>query len=122
MTAFEERRDAGSVRTARGTRVTPGEAGSDTYQAEGTRREAMQEELMQLGAWLAEHPRAARKHLEPIRSAKALEPGVYYNRGTGMMERIFSTQSVPLGHQIFRVAGDPGAPLAEIRRRVLEGK
>lgn len=122
MTAFRDERGAGGVRTARGTRVTPGDTGSDTYLAEGGRREAMQEELMQLGAWLAENPEAARKNLKPIRSARALDPGVYYNRGTGMVERIFSSQRVPLGHQIFRVSSDPAAPLEEIRRKVLEGK
>jgi hypothetical protein len=122
MTGFREQRGAGGVRTTRGTRVTPGDTGSDTYRAEGARREAMQEELMQLGVWLTEHPEAARKNLKPIRSARALEPGVYYNRGTGMVERIYSPQRVALGHQMFRVSSDPAAPLEEIRRKVLEGK
>jgi hypothetical protein len=39
-----------------------------------------------------------------------------------MVERIFSPQRVPLGHQTFRVTSDPAAPLEEIRRKVLEGK
>ncbi len=122
MTDYREGRDAGGVGTTRGTRVSPGDTGSDTYRAEGTRREAMQEELMQLGVWLTEHPEAARKNLKPIRSARVLEPGVYYNGGTGMVERIFSPQHVPLGHRLFRISTDPAAPLEELRRKAVEGK
>jgi len=84
-------------------------------------REAMQQELMDLGVWLTEHPEAARKNLEPIRSARVLSPGIYYNRGTGMIDRIYSPQHVPLGHRLFRITSDPGAPVEEIRRKVLEG-
>jgi len=108
--------------TPRGTRVTPGDTGSDTWRAEGTHREAMQQELMDLGVWLIGHPEAVRKNLEPIRSARVLEPGVYYNQGTGMVDRIYAPQHVPLGHRLFRVSSDPAAPLEEIRRTVLEGK
>ena len=90
--------------------------------AERHGREMMQQELMDLGVWLVEHPEAATKNLEPIRSAKVLDPGVYFNRGTGMVDRIFSPQRVALGHMMFRISSDPGAPLEEIRRRVLEGK
>lgn len=82
----------------------------------------MQQELMDLGAWLAEHPAAAPKNLKPIRSAKLLAPGVYYNRGTGMVDRVFEPQHVPLGHQLFRVSHDPAAPVEEIRRKIMEGK
>ena len=85
-------------------------------------REMMQQELMDLGVWLIEHPEAAPRNLEPIRSAKVLEPGVYYNRGTGMVDRIYTPQHVALGHKMFRVSRDPAAPVEEIRRRVLEGK
>jgi hypothetical protein len=38
-------------------------------------------------AWLSEHPEAAHKNLKPIRSAKLLETRVYYNTGTGVIER-----------------------------------
>jgi hypothetical protein len=82
----------------------------------------MQQELMDLGVWLIEHPEAATKNLEPIRSAKVLRPGVYYNKGTGMVDRIYSPQHVPLGHQMFRISTDPAAPVEEIRHRVLGGK
>ncbi len=85
-------------------------------------REAMQQELMDLGAWLAEHPETARKNLKPIRSANVLEPGVYYNMGTGMVDRVYAPQHVALGHRMFRISSDPAASLQEIRRRVLEGK
>ena len=95
---------------------------SDTWQAESGHREMMEQELMDLGVWLSEHPREARKYLKPIRSAKVLEPGVYFNRGTGMVDRIFSPQRVALGHQMFRISHDPAAPVAEIQTRATEGK
>ncbi len=107
---------------SRGTRTTPENTTSDTYFAERSHREMMQQELMDLGVWLAEHPEAAPRNLKPVRSAKVLEPGVYYNRGTGMVDRIYRPQHVALGHQMFRVSSDPAAPVQEIRRRVLEGK
>jgi hypothetical protein len=110
------------VRDSRGTRTTPEDTTSDTQRAESSHRETMQQDLMDLGAWLSEHPGAAPKNLKPIRSAKVLDPGVYYNMGTGMVDRIFSPQRVALGHKMFRVKRDPAAPLEEIRRRVLEGK
>jgi hypothetical protein len=85
-------------------------------------REMMQQDLMDLGVWLVEHPEAANRNLEPIRSAKALEPGVYYNLGTGMVDRIFTPQRVALGHRMFRISRDPASPAKEIRRTALEGK
>ena len=110
------------MRDSRGTRTTPEDTTSDTQRAESSHRETMQQELMELGAWLSEHPEKAPKNLKPIRSAKVLEPGVYYNMGTGMVDRIFSPQRVALGHKMFRVSKDPAAPVEEIRRRVLEGR
>ena len=85
-------------------------------------REMMQQDLMDLGVWLVEHPEAALRNLKPIRSAKVLEPGVYYNMGTGMVDRIFTPQHVALGHRLFRVSQDPAAPVDELRRKVMEGK
>jgi hypothetical protein len=84
--------------------------------------ETMQQELMDLGVWLIEHPQAALSNLEPIRSARVLQPGVYYNMGTGMVDRIFAPQHVPLGHRLFRISNDPAAPVEEIRRKVMEGR
>jgi hypothetical protein len=110
------------MRDSRDTRTTPGKMGSDTHKAERSHREMMQQELMDLGVWLTEHPEAAHKNLEPIRSARMLEPGVYYNRGTGMVDRIYAPQHVPLGHRLFRISSDPAAPVEEIRRKALEGK
>jgi hypothetical protein len=110
------------MRDSRGTRVTTEDTTSDTQRAEKSHRETMQQDLMDLGVWLAEHPEAAPKNLKPIRSAKALAPGVYYNMGTGMVDRIFSPQRVALGHKMFRISRDPASPVEEIRRRVLEGK
>ena len=110
------------MRDSRGMRTTPEDTTSDTQRAESSHRETMQQDLMDLGAWLAEHPGAAPKNLKPIRSSKVLDPGVYYNMGTGMVDRIFSPQRVALGHKMFRVSKDPAAPVEEIRRRVMEGK
>ena len=108
--------------TLRGTRTTPEDTTSDTYLAERSHREMMQQELMDLGILLVEHPEAATKNLEPIRTAEVLEPGVYYNLGTGMVDRIYRPQRVALGHKMFRISSDPAAPVEEIRRRALEGK
>ncbi len=99
-----------------------GDTRSETYEADPSRREAMQQELMNLGVWLGEHPKAAKKNLKPIRGSVLLEPGVYYNIGTGMVERIYAPQHMALGSRVFRVKRDPAAPVEEIRRRVLEGK
>ena len=99
-----------------------GDTRSATYEADPSRREGMQQELMDLGVWLTEHQEAAHRNLEPIRSARMLEPGVYYNRGTGMVDRIYAPQHVPLGHRLFRISSDPAAPVEEIRRRVLGGE
>ncbi|HEX6710695.1 MAG TPA: hypothetical protein VF068_10240 [Rubrobacter sp.] len=85
-------------------------------------REMMEQDLMDLGVWLIEHPRVVVKNLEPIRSARVLKPGVYYNMGTGMVDRIFSPQHVALGHKMFRISRDPASPVEEIRRKALEGK
>ena len=85
-------------------------------------REMMEQDLMDLGVWLIDHPEAAAKNLKPIRNAKILGPGVYYNRGTGMIDRLYSPQRVALGHKMFRISSDPAAPTEEIRRKVLEGK
>ncbi len=106
----------------RETRTTPEDTTSDTYLAERSHREMMQQDLMDLGVWLSEHPEAAPRNLKPIRSTEVLKPGVYYNMGTGMVDRIFSPQRVALGHKMFRVSRDPAAPVREIQRRVLEGK
>jgi hypothetical protein len=85
-------------------------------------REMMQQDLMDIGVWLVEHPEAAGKNLKPIRSAEVLEPGVYYNMGTGMVDRIFTPQRVALGHKMFRVSKDPASPVEEIRRKAMEGR
>ncbi|HEX7169855.1 MAG TPA: hypothetical protein VF206_03420 [Rubrobacter sp.] len=85
-------------------------------------REMMQQELMDIGVWLVEHPESATRNLQSIRSARALQPGVYYNKGTGMVDRIFTPQRVALGHKMFRISTDPATPAEEIRRIALEGK
>jgi hypothetical protein len=99
-----------------------GDTRSATYEADPSRREGMQQELMDLGVWLTEHPKVLKKNLKPIRGSVVLDPGVYYNTGTGMVERIYSPQHTALGARWFRIKSDPAAPVEEIRRRALEGK
>ena len=94
---------------------------SATSHSESSIREAMQQELIDLGRWLTEHPEA-KKNLKPIRGSVVLDPGVYYNTGTGMVERIYSPQHIALGARWFRIKSDPATPVEEIRRRALEGK
>ncbi|HZC19588.1 MAG TPA: hypothetical protein VE225_07735, partial [Rubrobacteraceae bacterium] len=106
--------------TSPGSGGERGDTRSVTYEADPSRREGMQQELMDLGVWLSEHPEF-RKNLKPIRGSVVLKPGVYYNTGTGMVERIYAPQHVALGARWFRVKSDPGAPVEEIRRKVLEG-
>ena len=102
--------------------VEHGDTRSATYEADPSRREGMQQELMDLGVWLTEHPKDLKKNLKPIRGSVVLDPGVYYNTGTGMVERIYSPQHIALGARWFRIKSDPAAPVEEIRRRALEGK
>ena len=110
------------MRTPRGTRVSPEDTTSQTWLAEGTSREAITQDLMELGQYLAANPAKAKRRLKPIRSSKELDPGVYFNLGTGMVDRVFRPQHVALGHKMFRVSSDPAAPVAEIRRKILGGK
>ncbi len=95
---------------------------SATSHSESSLREAMQQELIDLGRWLTEHPKVHKKNLKPIRGSVVLDPGVYYNTGTGMVERIYSPQHIALGARWFRIKSDPAAPVEEIRRQALEGK
>ena len=99
-----------------------GDTRSATYGADPSRREAMQQELMDLGVWLTNHPKALKKNLKAIRGSVVLDPGVYYNSGAGMVERIYTPQHIALGARWFRIKSDPAAPVEEIRRRALEGK
>jgi hypothetical protein len=78
--------------------------------------------LMELAVWLTEHPKEARKNLKAIRRGNPIDPGVYYNSGLRMIERLYRPQHVALGNKMFRISTDPAAPLEEIRRKVLEGK
>ena len=95
---------------------------SATSRSESSLREAMQQELIDLGRWLTEHPKARDKNLKPVRGSVVLQPGIYYNSGTGMVERIYTPQHIALGARWFRVSKDPAAPTDDVRRRVLEGK
>ncbi|CAA9498735.1 MAG: hypothetical protein AVDCRST_MAG12-2517 [uncultured Rubrobacteraceae bacterium] len=121
MTDYRDTQEAGGVRTPRGTRVSPEDTTSQTWLAEGTSREAITQDLMELGQYLAANPATAKRRLKPIRSSKELDPGVYFNLGTGMVDRVFRPQHVALGHKMFRVSSDPAAPVAEIRRKILGG-
>lgn len=108
--------------TSRGMRVTSGEPPSETWQAERTHREMMEQELMDLGVWLSGRPKMAKKNLKPVRRGFTLEPGVYYNQGTGMVDRLYVPQHVALGGKMFLVSKDPAASVEDIRRKVMEGR
>ena len=95
---------------------------SATSHSESSLREAMQQELIDLGRWLTEHPKARDKNLKPVRGSVILQPGIYYNSGTGMVERIYTPQHIALGSRWFRVSKDPATRIDNVRRRVLEGK
>ncbi|AHY47853.1 Hypothetical Protein RradSPS_2570 [Rubrobacter radiotolerans] len=90
---------------------------SDTYEAEGSHREAMQSDLLAVARWLTESAER-RKRLKPIRSAKVLRPGIYYNAGTTMVDRLYAPQRVALGHRMFRITKDPAASAREVWRAV----
>ena len=96
--------------------------GSATSLDETSRREAMSSKLMELAVWLTEHPDEARRNLKAVRRENPLDPGVYYNSGLRMIERLYRPQHVALGNKMFRISTDPAAPLEEIRRKVLEGR
>lgn len=110
------------MRDSSGVVSTPDDTPSSTFRAERTHRERVEQELLKLGGWLVEHPRAALKNLKPMRGAGPLEPGIYFNQGTGVVERLYSPQRRALGSKMFRVSSDPAAPVDEIRRRVMEGR
>lgn len=99
---------------------SPNDTPSATYRAEPSHRERMQRGLMEVAVWLSEHPEA-KKNLKPIRSAEILKPGVYFNVGTGMVDRVHAPQRVALGHRLYRISKDPSAPAEEIKRTAMEG-
>ncbi|WP_119065728.1 hypothetical protein [Rubrobacter indicoceani] len=90
---------------------------SDTYESETDHREMMQQDLMAVARWLTNRA-DRRKKLKPIRSAKVLEPGIYYNAGTTMVDRLYEPQRVALGHRMFRITKDPAASAGEVWRAV----
>ena len=98
------------------------ESSSQTSESDPSRREAMERPLMELSVWLSENPKKMQKNLKAVRRQVVLDPGVYYNSGIRMIERLYDPQHVALGHKMFHINSDPAAPVAEIRRRVLEGK
>jgi hypothetical protein len=89
---------------------------------EDSHREVMTADLMKLSLWLSEHPKELRRNLKHVRGTLVLDPGVYYNAGIRMIERLYRPQHSSLGNRMYRVSHDPAAPVDEIRRKVLEGK
>ncbi|MBA2510877.1 MAG: hypothetical protein H0V28_05280 [Rubrobacteraceae bacterium] len=90
---------------------------SDTYESETNDREMMRADLMAVARWLTNRADRRRK-LKPIRNAKVLKPGVYYNAGTTMVDRLYEPQRVALGHRMFRITRDPAASAAEVWKAV----
>lgn len=87
-----------------------------------TPREGMDAKLMEVAIWISENPEAAKRNMKPVRSAEVLEPGVYFNTGTGMVDRIYAPQRVALGHRTFRISKDPDTPAEEIKDRLTGGR
>lgn len=90
---------------------------SDTYESETTQREMMRQDLMAVARWLTDRADRRRK-LKPIRSAKVLKPGIYYNAGTTMVDRLYEPQRVALGHRMFRITKNPAATASEVWKAV----
>ncbi|MBA2376149.1 MAG: hypothetical protein M3494_07040 [Actinomycetota bacterium] len=86
-----------------------------------TPHEGMDSELMKVALRISDDPESARKYMKPIRSSKALAPGVYYNAGTRMVERLHSSQRPPLGNRIFRISKNPAESVESIERKITGG-
>lgn len=95
----------------------PASVQSDTYEAETTDREAMRDDLMSVARWLTGRADRRRK-LKPIRNAKVLKPGIYYNAGTTMVDRLYEPQRVALGHRMSRITKDPSATAEAVWKAV----
>jgi hypothetical protein len=84
--------------------------------------EGMDSELMKVALRISDDPKAARKYMKPVRSSKALSPGVYYNAGTRMVERLHSSQRPALGNRIYRISKNPDTSAEELERKITGGR
>ena len=67
---------------------------SATSHSDESLREAMQQELLDLGRWLIEHHEAKKENHKPVRGSVVLEPGVYHNTGPALIERIYTPHHI----------------------------
>lgn len=84
--------------------------------------EGMDSELMRVSLLISEDPKAAKKRMKPVRSSKELSPGVYYNAGTRMVERLHAPQRPALGNRIFKISDDPNVSSHELERKITGGR
>ncbi len=83
--------------------------------------EGMDSELMKVALLISDDLKSARKYMKPIRSSRVLAPGVYYNAGTRMVERLHAPQRPPLGNRIYRISKNPAESAEELERKVTGG-
>jgi hypothetical protein len=84
--------------------------------------EGLDAELMKVALLISEAPETAKKRMKPIRSSRELSPGVYYNAGTRMVERLHSPQRPALGNRIYRISDDPNTSSRELERKITGGR
>lgn len=84
--------------------------------------EGMDSELMEVALAIAGDFGSAKRRMKPIRSSKVLAPGVYYNAGTRMVERLHSPQRPALGNRIYRISENPNASAEELERKITGGR
>jgi hypothetical protein len=84
--------------------------------------EGMDFRLMKVALRISGDFGAARSHMKPIRSSKVLEPGVYYNAGTRMVERLHTPQRPALGNRMFRISKNPAESADELESKITGGR
>ncbi len=84
--------------------------------------EGMDSELMKISLRISDDPKSARRRMKPIRSSKVLEPGVYYNAGTRMVERLHAPQRPALGNRMFRISKNPNTPAEVLGDKITGGR
>ncbi|MBA2693299.1 MAG: hypothetical protein H0U65_12565 [Rubrobacter sp.] len=82
----------------------------------------MDSKLMKVALRISEDPNFARKYMKPIRSSKILDPGVYYNAGTRMVERLHAPQRPALGNRMYRISKNPAESADELERKITGGR
>ncbi len=83
--------------------------------------EGMDSDLMKISLRISEDPKSAKRRMKPIRSSRVLEPGVYYNAGIRMVERLHSPQQPALGNRMYRISRNSAESADEIENKITGG-